>query len=637
MLGKCLDQRYQVRKALSFGGFSQTYLAEDIRRPSHPLCVVKHLTLASEDPALLQEARTRFAREAEILESLGKHDQIPQLLAFFEEDREFFLVQEFIDGTAFSDELLSAEPFSEAAALEFLADVLSILVFIHDQQVIHRDIKPSNLIRRRLDGKMVLIDFGAVKAVAAQAVQSPVTIQIGTPGYIPPEQAAGHPHFNSDLYALGMTVIQALTGKPPEQLVRTDGQRIWQDKVELSRGFATVLERMVCDHYSQRYASARECWEALQQLEQAPTSITRLALPSAQPVTPTEPSLPPLPSLRLLVGAGLTVLLASAGIGFAYFQQQASRAALTRLQALRAQNQYAACRDQAQVWDRALWIDVTLQRQIAELLNQCQTALDLQTIQQARQLAAQGRVVDAIATARQVAKGSSLRADAQELSRTWTNRLLNLGWAQYHAGRLEQAIAYAQAVPSTAPNYAQAQAAIKQWQQDWQQAETQFTRAQLAFDQDQWQEVVQTVQDDPVPSSRFWQAKLTQLAQRAIQAQETEAELRQQRIAETLSRLERDQDQLGRAVLEIVYPQKAYQQTQAISELQARRQGDRVIFEISIATDGWLWLSETITLNWEVDMLAQRHRSAKVINKTMERDRAQALDNYFSGLVPKYL
>jgi len=637
MLGRCLDQRYQVLKALSFGGFSQTYLAEDIRRPSHPPCVVKHLKLTSEDPAFLQEARARFYREAEILESLGRHDQIPQLLAFFEEDREFFLVQEFIDGTAFSDELLGAAPFSEAAAIEFLADVLNVLVFIHEQQVIHRDVKPSNLIRRHSDGKMVLIDFGAVKAVATPAVHSPVTIQIGTPGYIPPEQAAGHPHFNSDLYALGMTVIQALTGRPPEQLVSTDGQRSWQDKVELSRGFATVLERMVCDHSSQRYASARECWQALHQLGPAQTSITQLALPSAQPTAPTVPSLSPFPSLRLLAGAGLTILLASAGIGFAYFQQQANRVALARIQALRAQNQYAACRDQAQVWDQALWMDVTLQRQMAELLDQCQTALDLQTIQQARQLAAQGRVVDAIATARQVARDSSLRTDAQELIRTWTTRLLNLGWAQYHAGELEQAIAYAQSVPSTAPNYSQAQAAIKQWQQDWQQAQTQFTRAQLAFDQDQWQEVVQTVEDNPVPSSRFWQTKLTRLAQQAIQAQKAEAELRQQRIAETLSRLDRDQDQLGQAILEIAFPQKAYQQTQAISELQTRRQGDRVIFEISIATDGWLWTSETITLNWEVDMLAQRHRSAKVVNKAVASDRAQALDNYFSGLVPKYL
>lgn len=637
MLGSCLDHRYQVLKALSCGGFSQTYLAEDIRRPSHPLCVVKHLKPASDDPAFLQEARTRFYREAETLETLGRHDQIPQLLAFFEEDQEFFLVQEFIDGTAFSDELLSAEPFTETAALDFLTDVLTVLVFIHDQQVIHRDIKPSNLIRRHSDGRMVLIDFGAVKAVATQAAQSPVTIQIGTPGYIPPEQAAGHPHFNSDLYALGMTVIQALTGKPPEQLVGTDGQRVWQDKVELGRGFTTLLERMVCDHYSQRYASARECWEALQQLKPAQTSSTQLALPSARPPAVKAPSLPPLPSLRLCIGAGLTVLFTSAGIGFAYFQQQANRAALTRLQTLRDQNQYAACRDQAQVWDQALWLDLTLQQQMAELLNQCQTALDLQTIQQARQLAAGGKVVDAIAAAQQVPKGSSLRADAQELIRAWTTRLLNLGWAQYHAGKFEQAVAYAQAVPSTAANYKQAQAAIKQWQQDWQRAETQFTRAQLAFDQDQWQEVLQVVQDNEVPSSRFWQAKLTELAQRATEARQAEAELREQRIAATLSRLEREQDQLGQAILDIAYPQKTYRETQAISELQTRREGDRVIFEISIATDGWLWTSETITLNWEVEMLARRHRAARIVNKAVAGDRAQALNNYFSGLVPTYL
>lgn len=637
MLDRLLDRRYRVLKLLSSGGFSQTYLAEDTRRPSQPTCVVKHFKPASDDPEFLQEARARFHREAETLETLGTHDQIPRLLAFFEEDQEFFLVQEFVDGTALSDELLGGTRYDEAAALALLEDVLRVLVFIHDQQVIHRDIKPSNLIRRQSDGKIVLIDFGAVKAVPAQLAPSTPTIQIGTPGYIPLEQAAGHPHFSSDLYALGMTVIQALTGKTPEQLLNPEGQRIWQDQAAIGRGLVNVLERMICDPYAHRYASAQECWEALQELTAgSEISLTRLAT-NRLPLHPNSSKNPELPSLRLLVGTGLVLLCTTSGVAFAYLQTRSNQASLAQLQQLQAQKNYPGCRDRAQVLDQALWIDVNLHNQVGEILKQCQTALDLQTLAQARQLAGQGQLVAAIAQASRLPGNSSLYPDAQELSRTWANRILDLGWSQYHAGELDKAIAYAQAVPARAINFQQAQTTIEQWRTDWQRAETQFTRAQLAFDQDQWQAVLQVVQENQLPSSRFWQAKLKALGQQATQSQQAQADRRDKRVVETLSRLKQDQDQLGQAILDIAYPNKVYKQTQAVSELQSRRDGDRVIFEISIATDGWLWTSKTITVDWEVEMLAQRHRGAEVVNNHIDDDRAKALDNYFSGLVPKYL
>jgi serine/threonine-protein kinase len=187
MLGKLLDGRYQVVKILGSGGFSQTYIAEDTRRPSHPQCVVKHLKLFKHDPSFLQEVRTRFQTESKALEKLGTHDQIPQLLACFEENQELFLVLEFIEGHPLSDELASKR-LSEAEVAALLLDVLSLLKFVHSQQVIHRDIKPNNLIRRQWDGKIVLIDFGAVKAIQTQISNSPPTIRIGTPGYTPPEQ-----------------------------------------------------------------------------------------------------------------------------------------------------------------------------------------------------------------------------------------------------------------------------------------------------------------------------------------------------------------------------------------------------------------------------------------------------------------
>jgi serine/threonine-protein kinase len=195
MLGKLLDRRYQVLQVLSAGGFGRTYIAEDTRRPGNPQCVVKHLTPASNEPNYLETARRLFISEAETLEQLGNHDQIPRLLAYFEEHQEFYLVQEFIVGHSLSVELQPNNYWSESQVIQLLQDVLGILAFVHSYGVIHRDIKPDNLIRRASDGKLVLIDFGAVKQVRTQILsdhsQMGATVAIGTPGYMASEQGLG--------------------------------------------------------------------------------------------------------------------------------------------------------------------------------------------------------------------------------------------------------------------------------------------------------------------------------------------------------------------------------------------------------------------------------------------------------------
>ena len=166
---------------------------------------------AHKDEDFLQLAQRLFNTEAETLEKLGRHDQIPQLLAYFQEDKEFYLVQDFIEGHSLRDELLGKRlPESQVVAL--LKDILGILDFIHSYGVIHRDIKPSNIIRRKWDGRLVLIDFGAVKQLHTQiadAVEG-YTIGIGTSGFAPPEQLMGQPGFSSDIYALGIVGIQAV-------------------------------------------------------------------------------------------------------------------------------------------------------------------------------------------------------------------------------------------------------------------------------------------------------------------------------------------------------------------------------------------------------------------------------------------
>ncbi|WP_414581569.1 protein kinase domain-containing protein [Scytonema sp. PCC 10023] len=284
MLGKLLDGRYKVVQVLRAGGFGKTYVAEDTRRPGNPKCVLKLLKRASSDAYYLEVARRLFHSEAEILEQLGNHDQIPRLLAYFEENEDFFLVQELIVGRPLSTEMQASQPWTESQVIQMLEDVLGVLEFVHSYGVIHRDIKPDNLIRRDKDSKLVLIDFGAVKQMCSQLVASPslitATVAIGTPGYMPAEQAQGKPRHNSDIYALGMIAIQALTGLLPTQLQENQetGEIVWQNQTQVSPGLGAIMQRMVCYHYRDRYQSATEVLQDLQQLTN-PLLATQLWIP----------------------------------------------------------------------------------------------------------------------------------------------------------------------------------------------------------------------------------------------------------------------------------------------------------------------------------------------------------------------
>ncbi|MGA0198363.1 MAG: CHASE2 domain-containing protein [Prochlorotrichaceae cyanobacterium] len=261
--GEILGGRYCFQRILGQGGFGVTYLARDQQRPGQPICVIKQLFPARRDPHFLKAAHRLFQLEARILESLGReHDRIPQLLAYFEEDQRFYLVQDFIDGHPFSEELVPRTPFSVAAVLDLLLEVLPTLRFIHRHQLIHRDLKPSNLIRRA-DGALVVIDFGAVKHFSE--VGEDKTLALGTPGYMAPEQTAGLPRLNSDLYALGIIAIECLTATPPQEWINDPetGDLRWQSLLPSQPGheahldeFIALLSRLVERSASDRYPSA---------------------------------------------------------------------------------------------------------------------------------------------------------------------------------------------------------------------------------------------------------------------------------------------------------------------------------------------------------------------------------------------
>jgi serine/threonine-protein kinase len=269
MQGQLLRSRYRILQYLAKGGFGKTYLAEDTLLPGDNRCVVKQLYPAVDSPKILEIARRLFKKEAEALKKLGIYDQIPQLLAYFEEKQKFYLVQQYIDGHTLKKELVSGQTWTEAKVIEFCQDCLQILDFIHNQGIIHRDVKPDNLIRRRQDSKLVLVDFGTVKEViSAQTQMMTPTVAVGTKGYMPTEQAMGKPRINSDIYALGIIAIQALTGVHPLQFQEDDnGEIIWQSQAEVSSQLAVILSKMVRYHFQDRYQSAREVLEALDCLD----------------------------------------------------------------------------------------------------------------------------------------------------------------------------------------------------------------------------------------------------------------------------------------------------------------------------------------------------------------------------------
>lgn len=268
--------RYKIISRLAGGGFGMTFLAEDRHLPSNHPCVVKQLKPQATDPKTLEIARRLFDTEAKALHKLGTHTQIPQLFAFFEENQEFYLVQEYIQGHALSDELKLGKRWSEEQTIALVREILEILAFVHEQNVIHRDVNPRNILRQESQNKLFLIDFGAVKEITTQMMlatpgQTALSVIIGTPGYMPSEQANGHPKLSSDVYAVGMIAIQALTGFTPDRLSKDvqTAELIWQERVSVSSKFAEILNTMVRYDFRERYPSAVEALAALDSLQES--------------------------------------------------------------------------------------------------------------------------------------------------------------------------------------------------------------------------------------------------------------------------------------------------------------------------------------------------------------------------------
>ncbi len=259
-----LNDRYYILKLLGQGGFGKTLLAVDKRQDSPSFCVIKQL-LVQGNPIHHLQALELFHQEARRLTELGEHPQIPKLLDTFDQDGQVFIVQEWIDGWTLEKELIEGE-FSEAEIRQLLAELLPVLEYLHERQIIHRDIKPANIIRRTIPGKggkrgeLVLVDFGAAKYLSAISTVNTGTL-IGSAEYAAPEQIRGQADFTSDLYSLGITCLHLLTQTSPFNLYDV-GEDAWKWQEYLTQPVSPALRAILCKLLQpatrRRYQSAAE-------------------------------------------------------------------------------------------------------------------------------------------------------------------------------------------------------------------------------------------------------------------------------------------------------------------------------------------------------------------------------------------
>lgn len=531
LLETLLAGRYQVVKALSVEGIGNTYIAEDTQQKGNPKCFVKQLSLETIEPNCLKTARRLFAIEAQTLKKLGSHDRIPRLLSCFAQEDSLYLVQEYIQGETLTNQLPSGKRctkrWTEYECLQFLEEVLGILEFVHQHGVIHCDVTPDNIIRRSCDGKFVLLNFGTVQPVEEPYVTKPgqflMTVPLGTFGYLPAEQLTGHPHRNSDLYALGLVGIQALTGLHPArlQIDRETGEISWQTEAiaSISKELLQILTQMVRYDSKRRYQSAAETLEALHPL--------------------LLPDNPPLDVKSIRIEENIQTAE----------EHQTDECLHPSSQSVSTQSsdpysplEIEPCTDR---FESAVEI-APLQNPTSILQNPetliLTTALAMESISSVDTNPMPDDSLNSPAPSQEAVSAAKMTRPIPSLlllgiwAGVTINALVIAGGLsslllfspsddgidvltrasqQYQAGDFKTAISLAESIPVFSSAYYDAQQEIERWQVDWDKAATQFPVVEKAHQEKRWVDAIQAAAK--IPDISFWQNKIAPIVEEATQ------------------------------------------------------------------------------------------------------------------------
>jgi len=294
MSTRILDNRFELEKQLSHTDFSTVYLGCDRKHFQRPACLVTGLRYQQ------PEMRYRLEREAQVLERLGQTPQMPKVLAYFNQSAKessaqspahnndsegndftgtddsdqdtFYIVQEHLIGHPISQEITPHKKLSESYVVKLLQDVLAALAVAHNQGVVHQNLHPQHIIRQDLDGQIFLTHFGTLYKLAKSKLTKDGSLRVSVPvsphPYLSPEQRRAdydqRPQPASDLYALGLIAIEALTGQPHYHLTYdpTDGLQ-WRDQVEVSLPIAEFIDRLIRHDWKDRFADAQSALDTL--------------------------------------------------------------------------------------------------------------------------------------------------------------------------------------------------------------------------------------------------------------------------------------------------------------------------------------------------------------------------------------
>lgn len=259
-----LNSRYQITQILSDGSFGKCFLAKDLKVSTSNSVIIHAFNLPINNSKLLILVRDFLTSEMNFLKVISRQDDIATCLDYFEENDVFYWVQDHVAGKSLANELDSAQ--SMGYVLQLTHSLLSNIHPFHQGQMVHCACHPLSFIRRQSDNRIILVDYGLLSRMFVKLRSHSLAYRqaiLKQRRYQAAEQRVGDPQLNSDIYSIGMIVLQSLTGQSPEWLVTAIGQRKLTDLVNADPKIVKLFERMVSPNQHLRFTSASEALDAI--------------------------------------------------------------------------------------------------------------------------------------------------------------------------------------------------------------------------------------------------------------------------------------------------------------------------------------------------------------------------------------